>query len=250
MWGAIISGILGLGQMGYGAYQKSKAKKWALSHPQPEYKTPSLYYDNLGLAEQQAQTGFTPETLNFLSQTMQQNQAQATNAVLQAGGGVNNVAQIYGNTNNSLRALGVEDEKLRLAKINQLYEARKDLAGQKMMEWKLNFFDKWKNEAAANAIKMGNANESINSGLNTTISAIGQGVNYASNQNKIPQQQDVGTPQLMDSNGTIDNQFFNVNSPSQVASPDYIQNNPVSIMPSQNQDYMYNAPTSFNQFFQ
>lgn len=250
MWGAIISGILGLGQMGYGAYQKGKAKKWAMNNPQPEYTIPSMYYSNLGLAEQRAQTGFTPQTLSFLSENAKQLQSQATNAVLQAGGGVNDIAKIYGATNDKMRAIGFEDDKLRLANVNQLYEARKDLAGQQMTQWKLNIFDKWKNSAIANAVKMGNANESINSGLNTTISAIGQGVNYASNQNKIPQQQDVGTPQIMDSSGTIDNQFFNVNAPSQVASPDYIQNNPVSIMPSQNQEYMYNAPTSFNQFFQ
>lgn len=239
MWGAIISGILGLGQMGYGAYQKSKAKKWALSHPQPEYKTPSLYYDNLGLAEQQAQTGFTPETLNFLSQTMQQNQAQATNAVLQAGGGVNNVAQIYGNTNNSLRALGVEDEKLRLAKINQLYEARKDLAGQKMMEWKLNFFDKWKNEAAANAIKMDNSNQMMNNGMNTTISAIGQGADYYSSQNKMNNNNDLLVQQPTQQN------YMPSNNASQYESTDWMQGTNINQQPPS----IYNSPTSFNPSF-
>lgn len=239
MWGAIISGILGLGQMGYGAYQKSKAKKWALSHPQPEYKTPSLYYDNLGLAEQQAQTGFTPETLNFLSQTMQQNQAQATNAVLQAGGGVNNVAQIYGNTNNSLKALGVEDEKLRLAKINQLYEARKDLAGQKMMEWKLNFFDKWKNEAAANAIKMDNSNQMMNNGMNTTISAIGQGADYYSSQNKMNNNNDLLVQQPPQQN------YMPGNNASQYESADWMQGTNINQQPPS----IYNSPTSFNQSF-
>lgn len=250
MWGAIISGILGLGQMGYGAYQKGRAKKWAMNNPQPEYTIPSMYYSNLGLAEQQAQTGFSPETLNFLSQSAQQNQAQATNAILQAGGSVNNIAQIYAATNDRMRAIGLEDEKLKIAKINQLYDARKDLAGQQMTQWKLNIFDKWKNAAAANAVNMSNANSTMNSGLNTTLSAIGQGVNYASNQNRMPAISQNSTEIMTQGNEPFGNQYFNTLPPSQVASPDYIENNPTPITLNQNQQYGYNAPTSFNSLFQ
>lgn len=250
MWGAIISGILGLGQMGYGAYQRGKAKRWAMNNPQPEYTIPSMYYSNLGLAEQQAQTGFSPETLNFLAQSAQQNQAQATNAILQAGGGVNSIAQIYAATNDRMRAIGLEDDKLKMAKINQLYDARKDLAGQQMTKWKLNIFDKWKNAAAANAVNMGNANNSINSGLNTTLSAIGQGVNYASSQNRMPSSYQNSMEVIPQGNNTLDNQYFNVAEPSQVSSPDRIQNNPTPITLNQNQQYGYNAPTSFNSLFQ
>jgi len=242
MWGAIISGILGLGQMGYGAYQKGRAKKWAMNNPQPEYTIPSMYYSNLGLAEQQAQTGFSPETLNFLSQSAQQNQAQATNAILQAGGSVNNIAQIYAATNNRMRAIGLEDEKLKIAKINKLYDARKDLAGQQMTQWKLNIFDKWKNAAAANAVNMSNANSTMNSGLNTTLSAIGQGVNYASNQNRMPSSSIVETPNQTD--------VILSNNANQYESADWMQQTPQQIQQfNQNGQNGYNAPTSFNNLF-
>ncbi len=242
MWGAIISGILGLGQMGYGAYQKGRAKKWAMNNPQPEYTIPSMYYSNLGLAEQQAQTGFSPETLNFLSQSAQQNQAQATNAILQAGGSVNNIAQIYAATNDRMRAIGLVDEKLKIAKINQLYDARKDLAGQQMTQWKLNIFDKWKNAAAANAVNMSNANSTMNSGLNTTLSAIGQGVNYASNQNRMPSSSIVETPNQTD--------VILSNNANQYESADWMQQTPQQIQQfNQNGQNGYNAPTSFNNLF-
>lgn len=185
MWGAIISGILGLGQMAYGASQKKKAEK--MTSPQSMLDIPDIYASNVGLMEQEAQTGYSPQTLKYMSDTLGQDLASSTNAILQGGGGVNSIADLYANNAQQMRAMGVENDKLRMGKLSQLIEARKDLAGMQLKQWQMNVLDQWKNKQVASALLAQQGNQMMNSGLNTTLGAIGQGMQYG-NTKSIPNQ--------------------------------------------------------------
>lgn len=178
MWAAVVAALLGIGQMAYGAYQKKKASK--MTGTQPAYPISDMYGANVGLAEQQAQTGFSPATLNNITQTLQQNFAGGTNAILQSGGSTNDIAKLYGINAQQMKALGVEDEKLRIPKIANLMDARLNYAGQKLAQWKFDSLDRFKDKQAAAAALGAAGNQAINSGLNTAIQGIGSGINLYS----------------------------------------------------------------------
>jgi hypothetical protein len=201
MWGAIIQAIFGLGKMGYGAYQVGNAKKLAKQNPFPDYTIPSEYYSNVGLAEREAQTGLSPETLAFLSQQNQQSLAASSNAILQGGGGINNIAQLYGQSNAQNAQLAQLNESLRLNKIQNLMEQKKELAGQKMYEWKLNQYDRWRDKAVAAAMMGAQGNKNIMGGIDsfgTGVANIGQNLSNSNTQNR--QQED--TMGVMDNGRT------------------------------------------------
>lgn len=175
MWGAIISGIL----MAYGAYQKNKAKKLSANDQAPNYDISEQYYNNLGLAESQfAQGGISPEALAQLAQVSQQNLTASTSAILQGGGSVNDISKLYGIADTANKSLIIPNEQLKLQKLTNLMEARKDLAGQEIMQYKVNQLDRWKDRAVANAMLGAEGNKNIASGLDTFGTAVAQGVNY------------------------------------------------------------------------
>jgi hypothetical protein len=174
MWGAVIGGLLGAGQMAYGIAQKNKAQK--MTSAQPMLEIPDIYNSNVGLLEQEAQTGYSPETLKYLSDTLGQNLSQSTSAILQGGGSINSIANLYNTNAQQMRAIGAENDKLRTSKLSQLIEARKDLAGMQLKQWQMNVLDQWKNKQTASAMIAQQGNQLINSGLNTALGAIGQGM--------------------------------------------------------------------------
>lgn len=181
--GAVIGGLLGAGQIIYGASLKNKSSK--MDSAQPPLEIPDIYNSNVGLLEQEAQTGYSPETLKYLSDTLGQNLSQSTSAILQGGGSINSIANLYNTNAQQMRAIGAENDKLRTSKLSQLIEARKDLAGMQLKQWQMNVLDQWKNKQTASAMIAQQGNQLINSGLNTALGAVGQGLQYAG-QKQIP----------------------------------------------------------------
>jgi hypothetical protein len=174
MWEAVIGGLLGAGQMAYGIAQKNKAQK--MTSAQPMLEIPDIYNANVGLMEQEAQTGYSPDTLKYLSDTLGQNLSQSTSAILQGGGSINSIANLYNQNAQQIRAIGAENDKLRTSKLTQLMETRKDLAGMQLKQWQMNVLDQWKNKQTASAMIAQQGNQLISQGLNTGLSALGQGM--------------------------------------------------------------------------
>jgi hypothetical protein len=186
MWEAVIGGLLGAGQMAYGIAQKNKAQK--MTSAQPMLEIPDIYNANVGSMEQEAQTGYSPDTLKYLSDTLGQNLSQSTSAILQGGGSINSIANLYNQNAQQMRAIGAENDKLRTSKLTQLMETRKDLAGMQLKQWQMNVLDQWKNKQTASAMIAQQGNQLISQGLNTGLSALGQGLQYAG-QKQIPSSQ-------------------------------------------------------------
>lgn len=200
MWGAIIQGVLGLAKAGYGAYQTSNAKKLASQNAFPDYVIPSQFYDNVGLLQDRAQEGISQDTLAFLAQQNQQNLAASTNAILQGGGSVNNIAALYQGNQAQNAQLAQLDEQLRLQNVNNLIESRKELAGQELYKWKINKFDRWRDKATAAAMLGAQGQKNIMGGLDSLGSAA-VGMAQSASANKSDMQSDDITGQSSSLNG-------------------------------------------------
>ena len=179
--GAIAGAIKSTVDLAQGFIQNHRRKKAINSAldrinnlQQPMYNIPSLYGDNLGLAEQNASQGLSQDSLNAFTQNNQQNFASATNAILQGGGSINDIGKLYGQANTAEVGLIAQDEALRDKHLEQLYERRQEMAGQLTTQWRLNYYNRWKDQAAANAMLLQGA-----VGMPTGAQSIKEGVTGA-----------------------------------------------------------------------
>lgn len=178
MWGAIIQLIAGLGVAGYNAYKANKTKKELKDLGDVDYTIPQGYGDNVGVtANELAQGGIDAETMNAILGQFQQQFASASNSTLQAGGGVNDIAKLYGNFNDSVEKLGVQSTALRNQKLDNYLQSVSTYAGQEALQWKLNQYDRNRNDKAAGVMALAGFNQGTNSGINTAIQG---GVNLGS----------------------------------------------------------------------
>lgn len=169
MWAALASLIAGLGIAGYNAYKKNQERKKLDSMPSVFYDIPQGYADNVGLTASQAQSGYDPETINQILSNYSAGLGAYNANVLQAGGGANDIAKGYANYTDSLAKLALQDSELQYKKMQDYLQAVSTYAGQEALQWKLNKYDKDRdNRAAANALIQGYGN-AVNSGLNTAI---------------------------------------------------------------------------------
>lgn len=170
MWGAIIQLIAGLGTAGYNAYKANKTKKELKALGDVDYTIPQGYADNVGVtANELAQGGIDAETLNAILGQFQQQFSSSTNATLQAGGGVNDIAKLYGGFNDSVEKLGVQSSLLRNQKLENYLQSVSTYAGQEALKWKLNQYDRNRNDKASGAMALQGFNQGTNSGINMAV---------------------------------------------------------------------------------
>jgi len=170
MWGAIIQLIAGLGTAGYNAYKANKTKKELKDLGDVDYTIPQGYADNVGVtANELAQGGIDAETLNAILGQFQQQFSSSTNATLQAGGGVNDIAKLYGTFNDSVEKLGVQSSLLRNQKLENYLQSVSTYAGQEALKWKLNQYDRNRNDKAAASAALQGFNQGTNSGVNMAV---------------------------------------------------------------------------------
>ena len=235
MWGAIITGVLGLAQLGYGAYQKGKANKAAKDNVQPAYPISQLYADNLGLATQEASYGFSPETLKSFSDISTQNLQSGIDSTLRLGGTASDVAKLYGINTTANRGLMMANDQFKAQKLTNFFDQSAQMAGQQGTKWRLDYYNRWKDRAVAAAQMQQNANSQITGGINTLGSAATQFGQIAS-VNRIPKSKESGVSNASDeatdgvSDGIIEgtNTAFNINNSFGVTSsnPFIVNNNP------------------------
>lgn len=225
MWA---TAILGLAQMGYGAYQKSQAKKAYNAIGDAPYNISQQYYDNVGLAENQAQTGYSAEAKDYYTQALQQGLSNTTSSILQAGGTINDFSKAYANYTDGLQKFAVADTTLKQSNIAKLIDTRAALAREETQQWAINKYKKSQDQKAAAAQWIQQSNNTMNQGLNTTIQGASQIGQYymsdkaPSNTTTTAKQDNTLNPYLLEGNTA--------------SSTDFIQSNPTSIP-----DNSYNA---------
>ncbi len=204
MWATL---ILGLAQLGYGAYQKNKAKKAYDAIGDANYDISQQYYDNVGLAENLAQTGWSQDATNFYTQQLQQGLQSSTSAILNAGGSINDFSKAYSNFTNGVKSFALEGDRLRQSNLARLFQERSALAREETQQWAINKYKKNQDQKAAAAQWLAGANNTMNQGLNTTIQGASQvGQYYMSDKapsyqgQQKPTQPDTLNPYLLQNN--------------------------------------------------
>lgn len=222
MWASL---ILGLAQMGYGAYKTSQAKKAYNSISDAPYDISSLYADNVGLSESRAQTGWSADATNFYTNQLQQGLQSSNSAMLQAGGGINDFAKSYSNFTNGIKSFALEGDQMKSKNIAQLISDRSALAREQTQQWAINKYKKMQDQKAAAALMLQNYQSMTNSGMNTALQGASQLGSYYM-QSNVPSGAKSAAPQSNTAEDALNNYFVQVQpTPSTTAASttDYLQ---------------------------
>jgi hypothetical protein len=149
----IASAAIGAVGAGYKIYQgisqNSAANKLQRGLVRPMYPIQQQYYQNQGLAENQAQEGLSAPALSYYGDQANRGLSAGISGILQGGGDVNNIASLYDKYNQGNRAVAVQDSALKNDNIRYLVDRNKDLAGQETQQWALNKYEPYKDTATA-----------------------------------------------------------------------------------------------------
>jgi len=169
---AIQAGI-GVAQTVVGLIGSGKAKREAarLQGLRPKYKESPYYKDALSLAESELSTGMSADAENAYEQGTDRDLSTSLNAILQGGGSVNNVAQVFDQSQQGRQRLSLMKENLRLNQINNVVKAQQLNEEEREKAFQFNEFAPWADKAQANAEARKNASNMIWSGINSVGSA-------------------------------------------------------------------------------
>src|SRR6185503_4614733 len=126
MVGQIVGGLFGAAQAAVGLIGSGKAKREAerLQGLRPKYKESPYYKDALSLAQSELSTGMSADAEKAYEQGIDRDLSTSLNAILQGGGSVNNVAELFDASQQGRKRLSLMKENLRLNQINNVVRAQ------------------------------------------------------------------------------------------------------------------------------
>lgn len=170
---AIISAGKGVYDMISGGSKYNKAKKEMDALATPFYKIQNEYTQNRNVAANRAGHGFGAAQLDYLTDENERGLGAGISALSQGGGaGANDLAKILDTYSRTAARTAAEDAELQTQQISQFFNANKDLAGQKTIQWHENEYQPWANKQSLLANQMGVAKKTQDQGWNSTISGI------------------------------------------------------------------------------
>jgi len=136
-------------------YNKEAKKILRNAGPRPEYMTPQSIIDNQSMAEAEASTGGMSDVANIAyTNKAERDFGNALNALLMAGGNVNNFADIYDKNQDAAQQLALLNEEIRSKKLQNLANQNQILAQYKDNEWQINQYKVWADaQAKAQALR-------------------------------------------------------------------------------------------------
>lgn len=155
------------------AKQKHAAEQITKDNIRPDYSIQAEYERNQRLAAQAAETGLTPEAKAYYEDLADEGFASGTNAILEGGGDLNTIGNLYQNRLQSDREIAARDSEARLQNIKNAMAANAELAGQKSMQWSLNEYEPYKDKAKQAAALRDSSNLNLQSGLGDVMSGVG-----------------------------------------------------------------------------
>lgn len=172
---AWVSAVIGGVQLinGYNEKQMAKSRANSALARRKAYQTPAEVLKQLNATEQRSQSGFDPETLQYLTSETDRSFDAALSTSEKLGGDPNDLSYLFNNKVNNLMKIGAENHAQNLNNFNSYLNALtvvgqgKDaefFSGQNIVKDQLQ---------AAYSDKVG-ANAQISAGLNTLGSAVAQ----------------------------------------------------------------------------
>jgi hypothetical protein len=126
-----------------------------------------------------AQHGLTEPAMNYYTKESQRGLSSSLGTVLQAGGNVNNIADLYDAYNQGEGKIAAEDSQLKDDHIKNLIEANANLANERDKQWTLNEYEPYKDKIKSANQQMASADAMISGGMNDAASV---GAAYAGSQ--------------------------------------------------------------------
>lgn len=169
--------ILGTGEAVVGLINAGKAKREAakLEASRPKYKESPYYKDALSLAQSELSTGMSAEAKNAYEQGISRDLSTSLDAILKGGGSVNNVAQVFDQSQQGRQRLTLMKENLRMNNVNNLVRAQQLNEEQREKAFQFNEWAPWADKAQANAKARQGAEDMIWAGVNTAGASIMKG---------------------------------------------------------------------------
>lgn len=211
-----------------GVISNAKAKKEAkkLQENRPVFEA-SPYLDNqINLAESELANGMSARSEQIYGQQADRAISSSLNSILQGGGSVNNVADLFDASDQGRQRFAMMNDNLRLQQINNLVRAQGGAETQRQQQFQFNEYAPWTDASQANALARQGAQRQINNGINTAGSALmgyanqqgwGSGNNNRGGLNNIsgsaPQQTYSPPPMAQNPyNGSVANQYQQIST--------------------------------------
>lgn len=169
----------GLVTAGIGAYKAIKgasdtaaAKKRALYNIRPNFDISPEYFTNRNIAGSLAGQGLTSDATSYYGDQASRGLGSSIGALLQTGGGINNIQDLYDKFDNNNRAIATQDSEQKVANIKNLMLANNQLADQRTQKWVLDKLQPFQDEAKSISAQKAQGAGEVNSGLNTIGGAV------------------------------------------------------------------------------
>lgn len=173
---AIVAPLVVAGVAAYngikGAADKAAANKRARLNIRPTFDIQKEYFQNQSLAQDMAQNGLPDSAKNFYQTNAERGLGSSLGAILQTGGGINDVQKLYSTFDRNSQAVAAQDATQKLDNIRYLMKANNDLADQKTQQWAVNKYQPYLDEAKSIAAQKQQGQAEINSGVNGLASAV------------------------------------------------------------------------------
>lgn len=169
----LIPAVLGAAQAGVALLKGGKAKREAkqLAASRPKLEASPFIDEQLSLAQSELSSGMSGATETAYEEGLSRDLSSSLNTILQGGGDVNNVAQIFDRSAVGRQRLSMMKENLRLNQINNLSTAQAAAENERQQRFQFNEFAPWADAAKANAGARQGAENMLWSGIQTAAGA-------------------------------------------------------------------------------
>lgn len=156
--------------MGAGLVNMAKGKQEARRNVRPILDQSGMYEDLLGLYQQQAEYGYDPSTMQFLTEENQNALTGTLQAMLMAGASPNDVAGAYAGYANQAQKVAADSSDRRWQKIAALTSATDRLFQSEQQEFLYNEDAPYKDKAQAAAARQNMGQQQFWGGLSSLTS--------------------------------------------------------------------------------
>ena len=163
--GAVAGAVQAIGGL-IGA-KKNNAALDRLFKQRKKFQTPSEIYDIVNMT-QNNQAGYSPETLSYLTDQADTGLSSALGTATRLGADPNQLGSELDSYFKDIFKIGSDNELIKMKKFDSLINATQLLANNKEAEW-ASGENLIKDQMAAQAAKLANSQQNIQSGLNAII---------------------------------------------------------------------------------
>jgi len=180
---AVVGAGVGLYKTLHASHQEKLARERQESERLPFYGIQDSYYQNLNLANQQAQGGLPIAAKDLYTSEAQRGLGSGIQGILDAGGTPNDIARLNESFDRSLFNITAADADAQMKNIQYFMKANADLGDQKTIQFLVNQKQPYENLMAQLNQKQLAEQQNVNQGISETIGSLGAAATIYSNAN-------------------------------------------------------------------